>query len=53
MFDFPRLMVEPYARDGDILNLENGNYRIDYNENEKHREFSRELTRRITKFRDI
>ena len=53
MFDIPRLMVDPYARDGDILKLENGKYRIDYNENEKQREFSQELTRRITKFRDI
>lgn len=53
MFDIPRLMVDPYARDGDILKLENGKYRIDYNENEKQREISQELTRRITKFRDI
>lgn len=53
MFDIPRLMVDSYARDGDILKLENGKYRIDYNENEKQREFSRELTKRITKFRDI
>lgn len=53
IFDIPRLMVDPYARDGDILKLENGKYRIDYNENEKQREFSQELTRRITKFRDI
>ena len=53
MFDIPRLMVDPYARDGDILKLENGKYRIDYNENEKQREISRELTKRITKFRDI
>ena len=53
MFDIPRLMVDPYARDGDILKLENGKYRIDYNENEKQREFSQELTRCITKFRDI
>lgn len=53
MFDIPRLMVDPYARDGDILKLENGKYRIDYNENKKQREISQELTRRITKFRDI
>ena len=53
MFDIPRLMVDPYARDGDILKLENGKYRIDYNENEKQREISRELTKRVTKFRDI
>ena len=53
MFDIPRLMVDPYARDGDILKLENGKYRIDYNENEKQREISRELSRRVTKFRDI
>lgn len=53
MFNIPRLMVDPYARDGDILKLENGKYRIDYNENEKQREISQELTRRITKFRDI
>ena len=53
MFDIPRLMVDSYARDGDILKLENGKYRIDYNENEKQREFSRELTKQITKFRDI
>ncbi len=53
MFDIPRLMVDPYARDGDILKLENGKYQIDYNENEKQREISQELTRRITKFRDI
>ena len=53
MFDIPRLMVDPYARDGDILKLENGKYRIYYNENEKQREISQELTRRITKFRDI
>lgn len=53
LFDIPRLMVDPYARDGDILKLENGKYRIDYNENEKQREISQELTRRITKFRDI
>lgn len=53
MFDIPRLMVDPYARDGDILKLENCKYRIDYNENEKQREISQELTRRITKFRDI
>ena len=52
MFDIPRLMVDPYARDGDILKLENGKYRIDYNETEKQREISRELTRKITKFRD-
>lgn len=52
MFDIPRLMVDPYARDGDILKLENGKYRIDYNENEKQREISRELTKRVTKFRD-
>lgn len=53
MFDIPRLMVDPYARDGDILKLENGKYRIDYNENEKQREISRELTKRVTKFRDF
>ena len=53
MFDIPRLMVDPYARAGDILKLENGKDRIDYNENEQQREFSQELTRRITKFRDI
>lgn len=53
MFDIPRLMVDPYARDGDILKLENGKYRIDYNENEKQRKISRELTKRVTKFRDI
>ena len=53
MFDIPRLMVDPYARDGDILKLENGKYRIDYNENEKQREISRELTKRVTKFRVI
>ena len=53
MFDIPRLMVDPYARDGDILKLENGKYRIDYNENEKRKEISRELTKRVTKFRDI
>ena len=53
MFDIPRLIVDPYARDGDILKLENGKYRIDYNENEKQREISRELSRRVTKFRDI
>lgn len=53
MFDIPRLMVDPYARDGDILKLENGKYRIDYNENEKQREISRELSKRVTKFRDI
>lgn len=53
MFDIPRLMINPYGRDGNILKLENGKYRIDYNENEKQREISRELPRRITKFRDI
>lgn len=53
MFDIPRLIVDPYARDGDILKLENGKYRIDYNENEKQREISRELTKRVTKFRVI
>ena len=52
MFDIPRLMVDPYARDGDILKLENGKYRIDYNENEKQREISRELTKHVTKFRN-
>lgn len=36
--DIPRLMVDPYARDGDILKLENSKYRIDYNETEKQRE---------------
>lgn len=53
MFDIPRLIVDPYAKDGDIIKLENGKYRIDYNENEKQREISRELTKRVTKFRVI
>lgn len=29
MIDIPRLMVDPYAKDGDILKLNNGIYKIE------------------------
>ena len=48
MYDIPRLMVDPYARDGDILKLENGTYTVDYIETEKQREIIKNLIDKVT-----
>ncbi len=53
MYDIPSFKIDPSVKEGEIIRFKNGIYKLDYEENQKQTEISRELTRQITKFRDI
>lgn len=53
MFDIPISKIDPTVNEGEIIRLENGIYKLDYEENKKQTEISRELTKQITKSHDI
>lgn len=47
MYDIPKFLVNPIAKDGDILRLENGKFEIDFKETEKQKEIVKALVNRI------
>lgn len=49
MYDIPRLMIDPYASDGDILKLEGDIYRVNYEENQIQGEKIKKLVEEVTK----
>lgn len=53
MYDIPTFKVDASVKEGEIMKLENGIYKLDFEETQKQTEISRELTKRVTKFRDI
>lgn len=53
MYDIPAFKVDLSVKEGEIMKLDNGIYKLDYEENKKQTEISQELTKRVTKFRDI
>lgn len=47
MCDIPKFLIDSHAKDGDILRLENGRFKIDFKETEKQKEIVRDLIDRI------
>ena len=52
MYDIPAFKVDSSVKEGEIIKLENEIYTLDYEENAKQVENSRELTRKVTKLQD-
>lgn len=51
MYDIPKFKVDPTVKEGQIMKLEDGIYKLNYEENLKQTEISRELTKKVTNFR--
>ena len=52
MYDIPAFKVDSSVKEGEIIKLENEIYTLDYEENAKQVENSRDLTRKVTKLQD-
>ena len=52
IFDIPRLMVEPNAKEGDILKLEENIYQIAHNENGKPSKYVENLLDSIVNYKN-
>lgn len=52
MFDIPRLMVEPTAKEGDILKLERDTYQIVHDENGKPSKYVEKLVDSIANYKN-
>lgn len=49
MYDIPAFKIDSNVKEGQIMKLENGIYKLDYEANAKQSEISRELTRKVFK----
>lgn len=48
MYDIPTFKVDPSVKEGEIIKLENGIYKLDFEETQKQRENIKDLANRVT-----
>lgn len=48
MYDIPAFKVDPSVKEGEIIKLENGIYKLDFEETQKNRETIKNLTNMVT-----